>query len=149
MKKSRITEIKKELERCIEFGTFELQENTIVDLLTLLNNIHKPNTKVQSPPLIGTHPFKSEVKEKSKKKPARDLNDALNYRVIENSMVRLPNQFIESLLTKPENGMGYQIVDVKLKNGDVLKNKTVKNSSYLICNHSINPNDIESIEVIQ
>lgn len=46
-----------------------------------------------------------------------------------------------------ESGMGYHVVDVILKNGSVLKNRTIINSSKLILNpdETIHPEEIEEI----
>lgn len=45
--------------------------------------------------------------------------------------VLLPYRFTAYLSDKPEQGMGYQDVDVELSNGTVLKNRIVLNSTYL------------------
>jgi hypothetical protein len=45
--------------------------------------------------------------------------------------IKLPVKYIEYLETQPEQGMGYQIVDVYFKSGKVLKNCIVLNSTYL------------------
>ncbi|MDP2682160.1 MAG: hypothetical protein Q8P28_05030 [Deltaproteobacteria bacterium] len=52
------------------------------------------------------------------------------------------------MLTKlTEQGMGYQIVDIKMKNGKGRKEKIVTNSIYLQLdkNELLEPNDIEAI----
>ena len=41
---------------------------------------------------------------------------------------------VQRLLSLPEQGTGYQIVDIKLKNGEELQNKIVLNSTYLELN---------------
>ena len=48
--------------------------------------------------------------------------------------IKLLSNQIEYLINLPEQGMGYQIVDVVLKNGTVLKKYVVFNSSYLKLN---------------
>jgi len=45
--------------------------------------------------------------------------------------VTLPDKFIAQLVQMPETGMGYQIVDIVLTNGKVLKNIIIFNSSIL------------------
>ncbi|MBK8611852.1 MAG: hypothetical protein IPL84_18460 [Chitinophagaceae bacterium] len=45
--------------------------------------------------------------------------------------ITLPSKFSEVLVNLPEQGMGYQIVDVLLKNGNWLKKKIVLDSSIL------------------
>ena len=63
--------------------------------------------------------------------------------------IKLPQKFIDILSKLPEQGMGYQVVDITLKNGEVLKNKTVTNSEYLIYDEDIDPLDIIKIDVIK
>jgi len=46
----------------------------------------------------------------------------------------------------PESGMGYHKVNVTLKNGEVLKDLTVLNSSMLVINNDINVDDIKEIK---
>ncbi len=41
------------------------------------------------------------------------------------------SSYLENL---PEQGMGYQIIDIELKNGDLLENRIVLNSTYLKLN---------------
>lgn len=47
------------------------------------------------------------------------------------NQLKLPQKFIDYLENKPEHGMGYQIVDIELINGNVLVDRIVFNSSYL------------------
>ncbi len=49
---------------------------------------------------------------------------------MENS-IQLPENIVKHLSNLPEQGMGYQIVNVILKNGRKLKRKVVLNSSIL------------------
>lgn len=60
----------------------------------------------------------------------------------------LPNKFIKSLVTLPETGMGYQLVKVFLRNGKILRQHKVLNSSILILEGGevISENEIEKIE---
>lgn len=63
--------------------------------------------------------------------------------------VLLPKHFIEILTTLPEQGMGYQLVTVSLKDGKILKNRRVVNSSYLLllANEKITTSDIVDIKL--
>jgi hypothetical protein len=55
----------------------------------------------------------------------------------------------EFLSHLPEQGMGYQIVDLTLKNGIVLKSKVVLNCSFLQLddNEQLKTEDIDKIEL--
>ena len=46
-----------------------------------------------------------------------------------NEEIKLPEHLIKLLQNLPESGMGYQIVDLILKNGTKLKKITILNSS--------------------
>ncbi|MCW9705653.1 hypothetical protein [Fodinibius salsisoli] len=46
--------------------------------------------------------------------------------------IKLDKEQIEYLSKLPETGMGYQIVDVTLKNGQKINNQTVLNSEFLL-----------------
>ena len=63
--------------------------------------------------------------------------------------VTLSDKFIAQLVKIPEQGMGYQIVDIVLTNGKVLKNKFVYNSSILEIEKQemINIEEIAIIEI--
>lgn len=67
-----------------------------------------------------------------------------------NSKIKLPEIFVKILSSLPEQGMGYQIVTITLKNGIRLINRIVTNSCYLILseNEKINPSDIQKIESV-
>ena len=56
---------------------------------------------------------------------------------------------IDYLQILPEQGMGYHVVDITLKNGKVFNNIVVLNSMYLHVedNIKIDPNEIEVIEL--
>ena len=45
--------------------------------------------------------------------------------------IKLAQKHVDFLSTQPEQGMGYQIVDLTLKNGRVLRNKLVFNAMFL------------------
>lgn len=62
--------------------------------------------------------------------------------------IRLPDNFIKQLIETPENGMGFHIVDLHLKNGEVLKNQIVLNSSILTIENTFNL-DINEIDLIK
>ena len=49
---------------------------------------------------------------------------------MENKVI-LPVEFVLQLELLPENGMGYHIVDIYLKNGSILKQKIVLNCEIL------------------
>ena len=61
--------------------------------------------------------------------------------------ITLPQNIQDILKKIPESGMGYHIVDVKLKTGEFLKDRTVLNSSILVLNNdeSLDVNQIESV----
>ncbi len=63
--------------------------------------------------------------------------------------LKLKDEYIDYLSNQPEQGMGYQIVDITLKNGQVLNERIVLNSSYLKLKESekINLDDIVKIEI--
>ncbi|MDR2448660.1 MAG: hypothetical protein LBD52_01720 [Prevotellaceae bacterium] len=66
-----------------------------------------------------------------------------------NVKIKLSDEQVNLLEQFPEQGMGYQIVDIKLKNGDVLKEKFVFNSTYLQLskNEKITIDDIDTIQI--
>jgi hypothetical protein len=68
---------------------------------------------------------------------------------MEAQSLKLPNRFIEMLVNLPESGMGYQIVKVFLKSGEVLRQQKVLNSEILMLetNENISIKDIENIEL--
>jgi hypothetical protein len=63
--------------------------------------------------------------------------------------IKLKEEHIQYLAALPESGMGYQIVDILLTNGQLLKNRIVLNSELLISDdiESIDPFSIEKIEI--
>lgn len=62
--------------------------------------------------------------------------------------LKLSDAFVNMLINFPETGMGYQIVKVILKNGNILHKQKVINSSVLMLeeNIDITEKDIVSIE---
>ena len=63
------------------------------------------------------------------------------------SKLKLSNKFSNYLAELPEQGMGFQIVDVELKNGNLLNNRIIFNSTFLKLkeNENIKNKDIKSI----
>lgn len=63
--------------------------------------------------------------------------------------LKLTDSFINVLINLPESGMGYQLVKVILKNGEVLHRHKVLNSELLMLDESenITVKDIEKIEL--
>lgn len=45
--------------------------------------------------------------------------------------LKIEDKYVRYLETQPEQGMGYQIVDIFLKNGTVLKSRMIFNCTYL------------------
>ncbi len=62
--------------------------------------------------------------------------------------IKLKEEHIKYLLELPESGIGYQIVDITLKNGQQLKKRIVLNSQFLLLENSenIDSNFIEKVE---
>lgn len=63
--------------------------------------------------------------------------------------LKLPTSFVDKLSALPEQGMGYQIVNVFLRSGVVLKKRKVLNSTYLLLesNETIIITDIENVVI--
>ncbi len=63
--------------------------------------------------------------------------------------VKLTEEQISILENLPEQGMGYQIVNLTLKNGRILTDRIVLNSTFLKIGigEEINPNDIVKIDL--
>jgi hypothetical protein len=59
----------------------------------------------------------------------------------------LPEAFVKKLQQMPESGMGYQLVDIKLKNGQVLSKLTVLNSSVLVFDGFLEVSEIADIRI--
>jgi hypothetical protein len=59
--------------------------------------------------------------------------------------IKLPKKIIEKLKNLPEAGMGYQIVNFKMKNGKILENITVFNSSIANIDNKINIFEIADV----
>lgn len=54
---------------------------------------------------------------------------------------------MEEMLRLPEAGMGFHLVDFKLKNGTILRKRVVVNSEFVLLEvgEEITPDDIEEI----
>lgn len=63
--------------------------------------------------------------------------------------LKLNNKFSEYLENMPEQGMGFQIVDIELISGEILIDRVILNSTYLKLeeNENIDNNDIKSIKI--
>lgn len=63
--------------------------------------------------------------------------------------IQLPNRWTSLLANLPETGMGYQLVKVILKNGNVLNNYKVLNSSLLLLekDENLTKEDIAVVEI--
>ncbi len=64
--------------------------------------------------------------------------------------LQLNEDHVQYLIKLPESGMGYQVVDIALKNGQLFKKRVVLNSSLLLLenNEDIDPDYIEKIELV-
>lgn len=63
--------------------------------------------------------------------------------------MQLPEDIVNQLIKLPESGMGFQVVDFMLKDGTILKNMTVLNSSVVLIEENIKNliNDIVSVKL--
>ena len=63
--------------------------------------------------------------------------------------LKLTDSFTNMLMNLPENGMGYQIVKVILKSGEILHQHKVINSEILMLddNDNVSLTDIQKIEL--
>ncbi|MBI2677019.1 MAG: hypothetical protein HYX21_03700 [Candidatus Yanofskybacteria bacterium] len=66
-------------------------------------------------------------------------------------MLFLSQKWVDKLAGLPETGMGYQIVDVYLKNGTIVRGLTVVNCEQIVVpeSHSFSENDIQDIWLSQ
>ena len=64
-------------------------------------------------------------------------------------MLQLDQEWTKKLLSQPESGMGYQLVDVTLRSGKRLPRLTVLNGEQLALPESLilNPSDILRIDL--
>lgn len=49
-------------------------------------------------------------------------------------LLKLDDKFITQLINTPETGMGYHVVDIILITGEVIREKTILNSSFMQLN---------------
>jgi len=65
--------------------------------------------------------------------------------------IKLKEEHVKYLSELPESGMGYQIVDITLRNGQQLKKRIVLNSQFLLLENSetIDPNFIEKVKLVK
>lgn len=70
-----------------------------------------------------------------------------DHRELLTKKIELSDELKSSIEGLPETGMGYHIVDIILKNGRILRNTKIINSSVLLINpeESIHPDEIEDI----
>ena len=64
--------------------------------------------------------------------------------------IKLSKKWIKYLISLPESGMGYQIVDIELKDGRIIKGVYVFNAEYLDLPNkygSLKANDIKKIKL--
>jgi len=63
--------------------------------------------------------------------------------------IEIPRLLVDKLVNIPESGMGYQIVDIILKSGDILRKRNIINSKFLLLvnNEKLETNDIEDISM--
>lgn len=63
--------------------------------------------------------------------------------------IQLPEELVEKLSSLPEQGMGYQIVNVTLKSGETLRDRRVLNSEWLVVapSEKIETKEIENVEL--
>ena len=63
--------------------------------------------------------------------------------------MQLSKKWVDKLMALPESGMGYQVVDVHLKNGIVVREIIVINCQIIMDqgNLSFSENDIQDIEL--
>jgi len=63
--------------------------------------------------------------------------------------LKLSDRLIKKLQNLPESGMGYQLVNFKLKDGTILKNITVLNSSIVVVDKTLNISNIIDVELVK
>ena len=65
-----------------------------------------------------------------------------------NHKLKLPTKFSQYLVNLPEQGMGYQIIDIEFFDGKILINRIVFNSAYLKVNEN-EKIDTEKIKTVK
>jgi hypothetical protein len=61
--------------------------------------------------------------------------------------IQLTQEQSRYLLSQPEKGMGYQVADIFLKNGEILESIIILNCEFAETEKKISPNDIFKIVV--
>lgn len=61
--------------------------------------------------------------------------------------IKLPEHLIKKLQALPETGMGYQMVDLEFKDGEILMNVTVLNSSVMLLDEMVDVAKIENMKL--
>lgn len=63
--------------------------------------------------------------------------------------VALPKKIVDILVNTPESGMGYHVVTIKLKNGELLFDRKVINCTYLLLteNENITKENILAVSI--
>lgn len=61
--------------------------------------------------------------------------------------VQLPQRWIEQLTHLPESGMGYQRVDIRLKEGKILKGMIVLNAEEVQAPEPFEPSEIVDVQL--
>ncbi len=60
-------------------------------------------------------------------------------------LVRIPERFTAQLLKLPEQGMGFQVVDVVLRDGRVFNAQVILDASFWQADEDVQPEIIESL----
>ena len=63
--------------------------------------------------------------------------------------IQLPEQWSEELVRMPESGMGYQRINIRLKDGRTLKGVIVLNAEQAQVSEPFNPDDIIELQLAQ
>lgn len=115
----------------------KLQQPTNELLIKFVN--YRPT--VQSADLIKQGYKGKELGDKIKELEVKKFNENMKSQFV------LPSKWITHLSKLPESGMGYQIVDIYLKNGEVMRSVEVVNSSILQNVEKFDTNEIISIKI--
>lgn len=77
------------------------------------------------------------------------LREKQNMGVADIKTIRLCNKHVRYLMNLPESGMGYQVVNIRLKSGRLLRNKVVLNSEFLLLENGdeISQGCIKQVEI--
>lgn len=113
-------------ERCDWFD-YRNMDNLFDELSVMINELDEDFIDLSDDELFDDHDYSDEEKK-----------------------ILLPIKFQDYLKTMPENGMGYQVVDVILKDGNVIEGAIVLNCDTLVVDsiYDINIKDISKISII-